>query len=46
MGIALAVAFAFVLSLVEAFGIMGLIAHSADPRTTMIVFVGSVSEPP
>src|SRR3954471_13646559 len=41
MGIALALAFAFVLSLVNAFGIMGLIAHSANPRTTMIVFVGS-----
>jgi len=35
----LGLAFAFVLSLVDAFGIMGLIAHSADPRTMMIVFV-------
>jgi hypothetical protein len=41
MGIALGLAFAFVLSFADAFGIMGLIAHSADPRTTMIVFVGS-----
>jgi hypothetical protein len=41
MGIALGLAFAFVLSLVNALGTMGLIAHSADPRTTMIVFVGS-----
>ena len=41
MGIALGLAFALVLSFADAFGIMGLIAHSADPRTTMIVFVGS-----
>jgi hypothetical protein len=41
MGIAMGLAFAFVLTLVNAFQVTDLIAHSADPRTTMIVFVGS-----
>jgi hypothetical protein len=41
MGIALGLTFAFVLTLIDTFGVMALINHSADPKTTMIVFVGS-----
>jgi len=41
MGIAVGLAFAFVLTLIDAFGVMAQINHSADPRTTMIVFAGS-----
>jgi hypothetical protein len=41
MGIAMGLAFAFVLTLIDRFGDMALIDHSADPKTTMIVFVGS-----
>jgi hypothetical protein len=41
MGIALGLAFAFVLTVIDAFGVMALIDHSADPKTTMIVLVGS-----
>jgi len=41
MGVAMGLAFAFLLTLIDAFGVMALIAHSADPGNTMIVFVGS-----
>jgi hypothetical protein len=41
MGIAFGLAFAFVLTLIDTLGVMALIDHSADPKTTMIVFVGS-----
>ena len=41
MGIAMGLAFAFVLTLIDRFGVMSLIDHSVDPKTTMIVFVGS-----
>ena len=41
MGIAMGLAFAFVLTLIDRLGVMALIDHSADPKTTMIVFVGS-----
>jgi uncharacterized Rmd1/YagE family protein len=41
MGIAMGLAFAFVLTLIDTIGVMALINHSADPKTTMLVFVGS-----
>jgi hypothetical protein len=41
MGIALGLAFAFLLTLLDTFGVTALIGHSADPKATMIVFVGS-----
>jgi len=41
MGVAMGLAFAFVLTLVDRIGVMALINHSADPKTTMLVFVGS-----
>ncbi|HET7124144.1 MAG TPA: hypothetical protein VFI51_08510 [Bradyrhizobium sp.] len=41
MGIAMGLAFTFALTLIETFGVMALINHSADPKTTMLVFVGS-----
>jgi hypothetical protein len=41
MGIAMGLAFAFVLTVIDPIGVMTLINHSADPRTTMLVFVGS-----
>jgi hypothetical protein len=41
MGVAMGLALAFVMTLVDAFGVMAYIVHSADPKTTMIVFVGS-----
>ena len=41
MGVALGLAFAFVLTLMDTFGVMNLVAHSADPKATMIVVVGS-----
>jgi hypothetical protein len=41
MGVAMGLALAFVMTLVDAFGVMAYIAHSEDPKTTMIVFVGS-----
>lgn len=41
MGVAMGRAFAFVLTLIDRMSVMALINHSADPRTTMLVFVGS-----
>ena len=41
MGIALGLAFAFVLTRVPAFGVMTLIDHSVAPRGAMLAFVGS-----
>ena len=41
MGVAMGLAFAFVLTLIDTIGIMALINHTADPKTTMLVFVGS-----
>jgi hypothetical protein len=41
MGVAMGLAFAFVLTLIDRMSVMALINHSADPRTTMLVFVGS-----
>ncbi len=41
MGIAMGLAFAFVLTLIDTIGVMALINHSADPKATMLVFVGS-----
>jgi hypothetical protein len=41
MGIAMGLAFAFVLTLIDTIGVMALINHSADPKTAMLVFVGS-----
>jgi hypothetical protein len=41
MGIAMGLAFAFILTLIDTIGVMTLINHSADPKTTMLVFVGS-----
>jgi hypothetical protein len=38
MGVAMGLALAFVLTLIDAFGVMALIAHA---KTTMLVFVGS-----
>ncbi len=43
MGIAMGLAFAFVLTLIDTIGVMALINHSADPKTTMLVFVGSLT---
>src|SRR5258705_734477 len=43
MGIAMGLAFAFVLTLIDAIGVMALINHRADPKTTMLVFVGSLT---
>ena len=40
MGIAMGLAFAFVLTLIDT-SALALINHSADPKTTMLVFVGS-----
>jgi hypothetical protein len=39
MGIAMGLAFAFVLTLIDAIGVMALINHRADPKTTMLVFL-------
>lgn len=41
MGVALGLAFAFVLTRIDPFGLMDLIAHSVDPKGTMLVLVGS-----
>jgi hypothetical protein len=41
MGVAMGLAFAFVLTLIDTIGVMALINHSADPKTAMLVFVGS-----
>ncbi len=41
MGIAMGLALAFVLTFIDTVGVMALINHSADPKTTMLVFVGS-----
>jgi hypothetical protein len=43
MGIAMGLAFTFVLTLIDTIGVMALINHSADPKTTTVVFVGSVT---
>ena len=43
MGIAMGLAFAFVLTLIDTIGVTALINHSADPKTTMLVFVGSLT---
>ena len=41
MGVAMCLAFAFVLKLIDTNGVMALINHSADPKTTMLVFLSS-----
>lgn len=41
MGVALGLGFALVLTLIDAFGIATLIAHSFEPRMTFAVFVGT-----
>lgn len=41
MGVAMGLALALVLTLIDAFGIVPLIPHSAGAKTSMIVFVGS-----
>jgi len=41
MGVAIGLAFTFVLTFIDGFGVKALIDHSEDPRTTMIVFIGS-----
>ena len=46
MGIAMGLAFAFALTLIDTIGVMALINHSADPKTTMLVFVGSFYQQP
>jgi hypothetical protein len=43
MGTALGLGFAFALTQVDAFGMSTLIAHSADPQVTFIVFVGTLT---
>jgi hypothetical protein len=43
IGIAMGLSFAFVLTLIDTIGVMALINHSADPKTTIVVFVGSVT---
>ena len=43
MGVAIGLAFTFVLTFVDGFGVKALIDHSEDPRTTMIVLIGSVA---
>ena len=41
MGIALGFGFALALTLIDAFGIATLVAHSLEPQTTLAVFVGT-----
>lgn len=41
MGTAMGLGFAFVLTLVDAFGIATLIAHSLEPQMTFAIFVGT-----
>jgi hypothetical protein len=40
MGIALGLALSFVLALIDSSAIALLIAHSSEPRTTMMIIVG------
>jgi hypothetical protein len=41
MGIALGLGFALALTLIDAFGVATLIAHSFEPRMTFAIFVGT-----
>jgi len=41
MGVAMGLGFALALSLIDRFGVMALVASSADPSTGMVVFVGT-----
>jgi hypothetical protein len=43
MGIAMGLAFCFALVLIEPFGIVNLVAHSPEPKTTAIILVSFVS---
>jgi hypothetical protein len=43
MGTAIGLAFTFVLTFVDRFGVRALIDHSEDPRTSMTVFIGSLT---
>ena len=42
MGVAMGLAFALVLSLIDKYGLVNLIDHSADPETTILEFVGTL----
>jgi hypothetical protein len=40
MGVALGLGYSIALILIDAFGVKALIAHSEEPRTTMMILVG------
>jgi hypothetical protein len=41
MGLAMGLAFALALNLIDAFGVTALVANSADPSTAMVILVGT-----
>jgi hypothetical protein len=43
MGAAIGLSFSLVLLFFDRFGIKSLVAHSADPRTSMALFVGVIT---